>query len=203
MPYLAMIDRFRSFLRKRRATLVLCGYSFGDEHLAGCPATGAGGQSDGCSVRPDARQLWIGHPSAIALAERQAEPHCHRRRCCSRRHPAWSLVTMADEGKAERGSRSGTSASSRGAARRDERRAAGRVELMRPDPTLLGLVDDVRGATVSVKLDPDTISGLSDDRRTCLPGRTDRQLRTDPDRLHQPIRRCFPGWCRRGTGEPA
>ncbi len=32
---------------------------------------------------------------------------------------------------------------------------------MRPDPTLLGLVDDVRGATVSVKLDPDTISGLS------------------------------------------
>jgi uncharacterized protein DUF87/KTSC domain-containing protein len=32
---------------------------------------------------------------------------------------------------------------------------------MRPDPTLLGLVEDVRGATVSVKLDIDTISGLS------------------------------------------
>jgi uncharacterized protein len=32
---------------------------------------------------------------------------------------------------------------------------------MRPDPTLLGVVEDVRGATVSVKLDPDTISGLS------------------------------------------
>lgn len=32
---------------------------------------------------------------------------------------------------------------------------------MRPDPTLLGVVEDVRGATVSVRLDPDTISGLS------------------------------------------
>jgi hypothetical protein len=33
MPYLAMIDQFRGFLRKRRATLVICGFSFGDEHL--------------------------------------------------------------------------------------------------------------------------------------------------------------------------
>jgi SIR2-like domain len=33
MPYLAMIDQLRAFLRKRRALLVLCGYSFGDEHL--------------------------------------------------------------------------------------------------------------------------------------------------------------------------
>jgi uncharacterized protein len=32
---------------------------------------------------------------------------------------------------------------------------------MRPDPTLLGLVEDVRGATVSVTLDADTVSGLS------------------------------------------
>lgn len=32
---------------------------------------------------------------------------------------------------------------------------------MRPDPTLLGCVEDVRGATVSVKLDADTVSGLS------------------------------------------
>lgn len=33
MPYLAMIDQFRRFLGKHRATLVMCGYSFGDEHL--------------------------------------------------------------------------------------------------------------------------------------------------------------------------
>lgn len=33
MPYLAMIDRLRAFLKKPTATLVLCGYSFRDEHL--------------------------------------------------------------------------------------------------------------------------------------------------------------------------
>jgi DNA helicase HerA-like ATPase len=35
------------------------------------------------------------------------------------------------------------------------------MQHMRPDPTRLGVVEDVRGATVSVKLDIDTISGLS------------------------------------------
>jgi hypothetical protein len=33
MPYLAMIDRFRAFLKKPTATLILCGYSFRDEHI--------------------------------------------------------------------------------------------------------------------------------------------------------------------------
>jgi hypothetical protein len=33
MPYLAMIDRLRSFLREMPAVLVTCGYSFGDQHL--------------------------------------------------------------------------------------------------------------------------------------------------------------------------
>ncbi len=33
MPYLAMIDRLRAFLKKPTSTLVLCGYSFRDEHL--------------------------------------------------------------------------------------------------------------------------------------------------------------------------
>jgi hypothetical protein len=33
MPYLAMIDRLRAFLRQPSATLVLCGHSFRDEHL--------------------------------------------------------------------------------------------------------------------------------------------------------------------------
>jgi ubiquitin len=33
MPYLAMIDRLRAFLKQPTATLVLCGYSFRDEHL--------------------------------------------------------------------------------------------------------------------------------------------------------------------------
>ena len=33
MPYLAMIDRLRSFLRQPSAFLVTIGYSYGDEHL--------------------------------------------------------------------------------------------------------------------------------------------------------------------------
>lgn len=33
MPYLAMIDRLRAFLKKPTATLIICGYSFRDEHI--------------------------------------------------------------------------------------------------------------------------------------------------------------------------
>lgn len=33
MPYLAMMDRLRAFLKKPGAVLVLCGYSFRDEHI--------------------------------------------------------------------------------------------------------------------------------------------------------------------------
>ena len=33
MPYLAMIDRLRAFLRQPTSALILCGYSFRDEHL--------------------------------------------------------------------------------------------------------------------------------------------------------------------------
>lgn len=33
MPYLAMIDRLRAFLKTPTNTLVICGYSFGDEHI--------------------------------------------------------------------------------------------------------------------------------------------------------------------------
>ena len=33
MPYLAMLDRLRAFLKQPTATLILCGYSFRDQHL--------------------------------------------------------------------------------------------------------------------------------------------------------------------------
>lgn len=45
MPYLAMIDRLRSFLRKPSAVLVICGYSFRDEHLNACLLEGLHGNS--------------------------------------------------------------------------------------------------------------------------------------------------------------
>ncbi|NJL26616.1 MAG: hypothetical protein HC897_01435 [Thermoanaerobaculia bacterium] len=33
MPYLAMLDRLRAFLTRGQAVLVICGYSFSDQHL--------------------------------------------------------------------------------------------------------------------------------------------------------------------------
>jgi hypothetical protein len=33
LPYLAMIDRLRAFLKQPTATLIICGYSFRDEHI--------------------------------------------------------------------------------------------------------------------------------------------------------------------------
>jgi hypothetical protein len=33
LPYLAMIDRLRAFFRETNSVLVICGYSFGDDHL--------------------------------------------------------------------------------------------------------------------------------------------------------------------------
>ena len=33
MPYLAMVDRLRAFLKQPTSTLILCGYSFRDEHV--------------------------------------------------------------------------------------------------------------------------------------------------------------------------
>lgn len=33
MPYLAMIDRFKTFLKEPTVTLIICGYSFNDQHL--------------------------------------------------------------------------------------------------------------------------------------------------------------------------
>jgi hypothetical protein len=33
MPYLAMLDRLRAFLKKPSSVLIVCGYSFRDDHL--------------------------------------------------------------------------------------------------------------------------------------------------------------------------
>ncbi len=45
MPYLAMIDRLRSFLKKPYAVLVISGYSFGDAHLNEILSDGLQGNS--------------------------------------------------------------------------------------------------------------------------------------------------------------
>jgi hypothetical protein len=70
MPYLAMIDQFRSFLRKRRATVALCGYSFGDEHIEDVLLQELEGNPTAAAFA-----LMYGplddHPRAVTLAERR------------------------------------------------------------------------------------------------------------------------------------
>ena len=41
MPYFAMLDRLRVFLRSDQCVLLTCGYSFGDEHINAVHRTGA------------------------------------------------------------------------------------------------------------------------------------------------------------------
>lgn len=67
MPYLAMIDRLRTFIRKPSSVLVVCGYSFRDEHLNACLLEGLTG-----SPRSAVFGLLYGkladHPEAVKLA---------------------------------------------------------------------------------------------------------------------------------------
>lgn len=46
MPYYAMLDRLRVFLRTGQCVLVTCGYSFGDEHVNAVVAQGLSGNSN-------------------------------------------------------------------------------------------------------------------------------------------------------------
>lgn len=46
MPYYAMLDRLRVFLRTDQCVLVTCGYSFGDEHINATIAQGLSGNSN-------------------------------------------------------------------------------------------------------------------------------------------------------------
>lgn len=70
MPYLAMIDQFRSFLRKRRATIVTCGYSFGDEHLEDVLLQELEGNPTAAAFALMYGEL-DDHPRALTLAERR------------------------------------------------------------------------------------------------------------------------------------
>lgn len=71
MPYLAMIDRLRTFLRSDQCVLLTCGYSFGDEHINAYIAQGLSGN-------PNAACLGMVYndrasaPRAVELAKRHA-----------------------------------------------------------------------------------------------------------------------------------
>jgi hypothetical protein len=61
MPYLAMMDRLKTFLRKPAAVLVICGYSFGDRH-----------------VNALIRQALDGNPEAMAFGLLFGELACYQ-----------------------------------------------------------------------------------------------------------------------------
>ena len=69
MPYYAMLDRLRVFLRTDQCVLVTCGYSFGDEHVNAIIAQGLSGNSNAACLgmifneRSDA-------PNGVELAKR-------------------------------------------------------------------------------------------------------------------------------------
>ena len=69
MPYYAMLDRLRVFLRSDQCILVTCGYSFGDEHINAVIGQGLSGNSNAACLgmiyndRSDA-------PKGVELARR-------------------------------------------------------------------------------------------------------------------------------------
>ncbi|MEK6640796.1 MAG: SIR2 family protein [Nitrospirota bacterium] len=71
MPYLAMIDRLRAFLRSEQCVLLTCGYSFGDEHINAYIKQGLSGNPNAAClgmIFNDRANV----PKAIELARRHA-----------------------------------------------------------------------------------------------------------------------------------
>jgi hypothetical protein len=71
MPYTAMLDRLRVFLRSDQCVLVTCGYSFGDEHINANIAQGLVGNPDAACVALIFNDL-TDAPKAVSLAKRHA-----------------------------------------------------------------------------------------------------------------------------------
>jgi len=78
MPYLAMIDRLRAFMRKTPAVLITCGYSFSDQHLNEVLMQGLQGNATAACFAllygkldpyPDALQLAAARPNLSLLGE--------------------------------------------------------------------------------------------------------------------------------------
>lgn len=71
MPYYAMLDRLRVFLRSDQCVLLTCGYSFGDEHINAIIAQGLSGNSNAACLAMifnDRENV----PKGVELAKRHA-----------------------------------------------------------------------------------------------------------------------------------
>lgn len=71
MPYLAMIDRLRAFLKKPTATLILCGYSFRDEHINEVIIQGLQSTQTAIAFALFFDQI-ADYPQAVALASKRS-----------------------------------------------------------------------------------------------------------------------------------
>jgi SIR2-like domain len=71
MPYFAMLDRLRSFLRSEKCVLITCGYSFADEHINAYIGQGLSGNPNAsclAMIYNDRADV----PKAVELAKRHA-----------------------------------------------------------------------------------------------------------------------------------
>lgn len=71
MPYTAMLDRLRVFLRSGQCVLVTCGYSFGDEHINANIMQGLVGNPDAACIALIFNDLGNA-PKAMGLAKKHA-----------------------------------------------------------------------------------------------------------------------------------
>lgn len=71
MPYYAMLDRLRVFLRTDQCVLVTCGYSFGDEHVNAVIAQGLSGNSNAACLGMIFNER-NNAPKGVELAKRHA-----------------------------------------------------------------------------------------------------------------------------------
>jgi SIR2-like domain len=71
MPYYAMLDRLRVFLRTDQCVLLTCGYSFNDEHINAVIAQGLSGNSNAACLGMIFNDR-INAPKGVELAKRHA-----------------------------------------------------------------------------------------------------------------------------------
>lgn len=71
MPFYAMLDRLRVFLRSDQCVLLACGYSFGDEHINACIREGLSGNPNAACFGMIFNDL-ADAPKAVELAKHHA-----------------------------------------------------------------------------------------------------------------------------------
>jgi len=71
MPYYAMLDRLRVFLRTDQCVLLICGYSFADEHINAYIGQGLSGNPNASCIAMIFKDR-VDVPKAITLAKRHA-----------------------------------------------------------------------------------------------------------------------------------